>query len=204
MVLAVGAEHLRAVIQQHGYWAVAVGVFLENLGVPVPAETMLVVAAGAAREGLLHLPWVLVAGVLGAIAGDNLGFEVGRLVGRARLTRQFPRLFTARRLESVNALFVRHGPLAVVVARFVPGLRVIAAMTAGTTDLRRGTFVMANAIGALAWAGWAVFLGYSGAAVGERILPVLHHFYRAAWVVAAAIAVALMAVLLVRRARRVR
>lgn len=204
MLLAVGAEQLRAVIQEHGYWAVAVGVFLENLGVPVPAETMLVLAAGAAREGILHLPWVLAAGVLGAVAGDNLGFEVGRAVGRPRLTRHFPRLFTAARLESVNTLFVRHGPLAVVIARFVPGLRVIAAMTAGTTDLPRGTFVVANAISALAWAGWAVFLGYSGAAVGERLLPLLHHFYRAAWLLVVAVLVLLAAVLLVRRTRRAR
>ncbi len=202
MLLAVGAEPLRAVIQQHGYWVVAAGVFLENLGVPVPAETMLVLAAGAAREGVLQLPWVLVAGVLGAVTGDNLGFEVGRLVGRPRLTRHFPRLFTAARLESVNALFVRHGPLAVVLARFVPGLRVIAAMTAGTTDLRRGTFVVANALGALAWAGWAVFLGYSGAAVGERLLPLLHHVYRVAWVTIVAVLVILATILVVRRTRR--
>src|SRR5438309_8704817 len=80
-------EQLTALLDRYGYAAVFVGVFLENAGVPVPGETMLIAAAIYARSGGLHLGWIIIASVCGAILGDNAGYFIGRRGGRRLLER---------------------------------------------------------------------------------------------------------------------
>lgn len=196
------ADPLRAAIERYGYGAVAAGVLLENLGVPVPGDAMLLAAAASAQQGILRLPLVVLVGALAAMAGDNLGFELGRKVGRPQLGRHFPRLFTPARLARADAFFQRRGAAAVALARFVPGVRVVAAVAAGTSTLSRRTFVAANALGALAWSCWTGFLGYTGMSLGKRLLPWLHHAHRTIWVaVALSVVVALVAALIRKRPR---
>jgi len=68
---------------RYGYGAVLLGVMLENAGLPVPGETVLLAGAAMAHFGGLALPWVIAAAVVGAILGDNIGFLIGRRAGRA-------------------------------------------------------------------------------------------------------------------------
>jgi membrane protein DedA with SNARE-associated domain len=185
LLVGLGVDQLRAALQQYGYGAVAAGVLLENLGVPVPGDAMLLAAAAFAQQGELRLPIVLVTGAVAAMVGDNIGFEIGRKLGRPWLTRHFPRIFTPTRVEKTDAFFHRRGALAVFLARFIPGIRVVAAITAGTSSFSRRTFILANALGAFAWSAWNCFLGYSGVALGRKLLPVLHHVHRTTWVIAA-------------------
>src|SRR5262249_43794791 len=77
---------------RYGYGVVFFGVLLENAGVPVPGETMLLAGAALSRYGWLSLPWVVVTAVAGAITGDNFGFLIGRRGGRALLERHGWRL----------------------------------------------------------------------------------------------------------------
>src|SRR3989454_9118341 len=71
----------------YGYWAVFFGVMLENAGVPVPGETILLAAGFFAAQGNFNLWQVMAIAAAGAILGDNAGYWIGREIGRATLER---------------------------------------------------------------------------------------------------------------------
>jgi membrane protein DedA with SNARE-associated domain len=147
---------------RYGYWAVFVGVFLENAGLPVPGETALLAGAALSRSGRLFLPVVIATAVAGAILGDNVGFWIGRRGGRALVERFGARAgLTPTRLAQFDRFFDRHGAKTVFIARFVTGLRVVGAVLAGASGLAWGRFLVYNASGAIAWATVFGVLGYT-------------------------------------------
>src|SRR6266851_5495990 len=108
----------------YGYWAVFFGVMLENAGVPIPGETILLIAGYYAATGKFHLPLVMLIAASGAVIGDNIGFAIGHHYGRGFLLR-FGRLvmLTQKRLEHLEGYFTRYGDKTILVARFIFGLR---------------------------------------------------------------------------------
>ena len=146
---------------RYGYFVIFVGVLLENAGVPVPGETILLAGAALARFGHLSLPLVVMVAITAAIIGDNIGFVIGRRGGRLVLERH-GRVFglTEARLAQFDAFFARHGAKTVFIARFVTGLRVVGAILAGASTLPWGRFLFFNAAGAVAWAGTFGAVGY--------------------------------------------
>jgi undecaprenyl-diphosphatase len=154
-------EWLVQLFARYGYAVVFVGVLLENAGLPVPGETVLLAGAALSRSGPLWLPWVVVTAILGAILGDNIGFLIGRRGGRALVLRHGPKIgLTESRLVQFDRFFDRHGAKTVFIARFVTGLRVFGALLAGTSGLRWGRFLLYNATGAVAWATTFGAVGY--------------------------------------------
>lgn len=156
-------------IERYGYAGLAIGVFLESAGVPVPGETALLAAAFGAAHGALSLPWVIAIAAVASILGDNLGFAIGRRLGRGWVERHGHRLWlTPARLARVDEFFGRYGAWAVVLARFVTGVRVVAAFAAGTSRMRWRVFLLFNVVGAVAWAtlvslaGFLMGRGYAG------------------------------------------
>jgi membrane protein DedA with SNARE-associated domain len=147
---------------RYGYFVVFFGVLLENAGVPVPGETILLAGAVLARLGHLSIVWVVSIAVMGAVLGDNVGFLIGRRGGR-RLLERHGRLLglTRARLDQFDAFFARHGAKTVFIARFVTGLRVIGAVLAGASTLPWGVFLVFNASGAVAWAATFGAVGYA-------------------------------------------
>ncbi len=114
-------------IARWGYVGIFLIVVSGNFGLPVPEETVLVVAGYLAWKQTLRLPLVLLVGVVSAVTGDNLGYWIGRRYGRAPFERYGPWLaVTPARLESVWGFVRRHGSLGVFAARFIPGLRFLA------------------------------------------------------------------------------
>ena len=154
-------EWLLDLFARYGYAVVFVGVLLENTGVPVPGETILLAGAALAQFGRLSLGWVVAAAVAGAILGDNFGFLIGRRGGRALAVRYGPRLgLSEGRLADFDRFFFRYGPRTVFVARFVTGLRVVGAILAGASGLRWPTFLFYNATGAIVWSIAVATAGY--------------------------------------------
>jgi membrane protein DedA with SNARE-associated domain len=146
---------------RYGYAAVFFGVFLENTGLPVPGETMVLAGGALAHYGHLSLLRVIVVTIVAAVLGDNLGFFIGRRGGR-RLIERFGGRFgvTRRRLDDFDRFFDRHGAKTVFVARFITGLRVFCAVLAGGSGMRWPTFLLFNATGAVVWAIAIAVAGY--------------------------------------------
>ena len=162
---------LTGLLDRYGYPLVTLFVGIESSGIPFPGETMLVTAAVYAGSGHLSITGVIVAGALGAIVGDNLGYVAGRYGGRALVTR-YGRYIRLRpeHLEYAERFFDKHGDKTVFLGRFVAVLRAWAAFLAGTNRMRWPKFLLFNAAGGITW---AVLFGILGYTLGHN-LPLLH------------------------------
>ncbi len=138
-----------------GYTVLAALVAGESAGLPIPGETALVSASLLAAAGGLSLPIVIGVAAIAAMVGDNLGYWFGRRAGRRALTahRGPFRAHRQRLLDHGEAFFARHGGKAVALGRFVAGVRVVTAVVAGASRMPAGRFMVANAVGAIGWAG---------------------------------------------------
>jgi membrane protein DedA with SNARE-associated domain len=168
----------------YGYPVLFLGVLLENAGVPVPGETAVLVAAflaSPAGGGRFALGWVIAITSAAAVLGDNLGYWLGRSLARPRLSGGRRFLFlTPERFRKVEGYFARYGAWTVFAARFIAGLRVVAAPCAGTAGMHWPSFFLANAAGALAWATAVSLLGY----YFGRNWGLLHHWLNwGVWIV---------------------
>ena len=146
----------------YGYWAVFFGVMLENAGLPVPGETILLVAGYFASTGVFRVPLVMLVAAMGAVVGDNIGFAIGHHYGRGFLLR-IGRFFflTPKRLEYMENYFESHGNKTILVARFITGLRVFAALLAGASHkMPWRVFLLYNMAGAVLWSFVITLLGY--------------------------------------------
>jgi membrane-associated protein len=146
----------------YGYAVVFAGVFLENMGLPVPGETALLAGAALAHFGQLSLGRVIATAIAAAILGDNLVFFIGRHGGRGIAERHGWRIgLTPDRLREFDRFFQRHGPKTVFAARFITGLRVVGALLAGGSGMKWPQFLFFNATGAVVWCTAIAAAGYS-------------------------------------------
>ena len=152
---------LAPVLDHYGYLAVAGFVLLEDFGVPVPGETILILGAVYAGSGRLSIWLVGLLALLAALTGDNIGFAIGRFGGRL-LVERYGRyvLLTPERLGKATGFFERRGASVIIIARFVEGLRQANGIIAGTTDMHWARFLAFNAAGALLWVAVWTSVGY--------------------------------------------
>src|SRR5437764_548178 len=136
---------------------------LESMGIPSPGETALVAAAILASQGKLHIWLVLVIGISSAIIGDNIGYLLGRKVGREVLEARGPLLAHRRRaIKAGDQFFERHGPKAVFLARWIALVRFAAAWLAGINRMPLKQFFFWNALGGITWGLTFGLAGYYG------------------------------------------
>jgi membrane-associated protein len=144
---------------------------LESMGIPSPGETALVLAAVLASQGKLEIWLVIVIGIASAIVGDNLGYLLGRRLGREVL--EAPGPFRARRIMVIRAgdkFFDRHGGKAVFLARWVALVRVAAAWLAGINGMPFKQFFLWNALGGITWGITFGLVGYFGGHAAAHVL----------------------------------
>ena len=144
---------------------------LESMGIPSPGETALILAAVLASQGKLNIWLVILIATVSAIVGDNLGYLLGRKLGRRVLTAPGP--LQERRVEVIDAgdrFFAKHGPKAVFIGRWIALVRFAVAWLAGIDRMRFRTFFIYNALGALTWATTFGLVGfYAGKAAADAI-----------------------------------
>jgi membrane-associated protein len=146
-------ELLRNAVVHYGYWAVGAALLAENAGVPVPGETILLLACFLSySQHELRLPWIILVATIAATLGDNLGFALGYYGGRPLLVR-YQALFKIqnRTLQRGEELFARYGAVTVFFARFVFGMRMIAGPLAGVLRMPWRKFMVFNFLGAVLW-----------------------------------------------------
>jgi membrane protein DedA with SNARE-associated domain len=144
---------LEPLLDQYGYLALAGFVMVESFGVPVPAQTLLIVAGIYAGDGRLNIALVGLVACVAAVTGDSIGYWIGRAGGR-RLVLRIGRyvLLTEDRLAKAEGFFERHGGKIVAVARFIDGLRQFNGVVAGVVNMAWWRFLAFNALGAVLWA----------------------------------------------------
>ncbi|HTJ39213.1 MAG TPA: DedA family protein [Dactylosporangium sp.] len=155
------------------YVLVGAVIGIESMGVPLPGEIALVTASLLSVTTTVS-PW-LVAGAAsaGAIVGDSIGYFIGRRGGRVlleRFGRRFPKHFGPPHLAKAERAFQRWGVWAVFFGRFIALLRILAGPLAGALRVPYGRFLVANALGGIAWAFGTVFAIYSLGRVAETWL----------------------------------
>jgi membrane protein DedA with SNARE-associated domain len=162
-------EQLQHFVATHGYWAVALVVGLESMGLPLPGETILVLATiYAATDPNLNVWLVIAAAAAGSIIGDNVGYWLGKKYGYALLRRYGRHIgMSDARIKVGQYLFLRHGGKVVFFGRFVALLRILAAVLAGVNRMPWRGFLLANAGGALIW---ATVFGLGGYLFGKVLL----------------------------------
>src|SRR5205823_2670307 len=136
-------------------------IFFEDFGVPLPGETMLIAASLYAGVGGLNVFLVGLIAFVAAVAGDNVGYAIGRFGGRELIERFGKYLFlTPDRLDRAEDFFNRHGGKVVAIARFVEGLRQLNGIIAGVVGMHWAKFLVFNALGAALWVATWTTLGY--------------------------------------------
>jgi len=163
-------EYLTHLIATYGYLAIAVIIGLESMGLPLPSESALVLAALYASRHDHNIAGVVAAAATGAILGDNIGYWIGREFGYRLLLRYGGYIgLSASKIKLGQYLFLRHGGKVVFFGRFVAILRILAAFLAGVNRMDWGRFLLANAAGGIVWAS---VVGFGAYAFGKTVLRV--------------------------------
>ena len=191
---------LSGTLQHYGLWAIGLLITLEDFGVPVPGETILIAGAIFAGAGRINVVALGAVAFVAAVIGDNIGFAIGHFGGRALALRFGKYVFlTEERLNKAEAFFDRRGSIVITFARFVEGLRQANGIIAGITGMHWLRFVVFNAIGAALWVGTWVTIGYFA---GNNITTVYHYITLYSYYVLAGLVVLIVGYIVWRRRRR--
>jgi membrane protein DedA with SNARE-associated domain len=156
-----GWSHVEPFIDAYGAVAIFFMIYLESLGAPLPGETGMIAASLLAAQHKLSIASVFTGALTGAILGDLTGYLIGRFGGRALLITYGPYVkLTPQRLSTIEAQFRKKGPWIVVIARFIPGLRQVNGLMAGSLAMPWHLFLGAQAVGALLWSALYCFGPY--------------------------------------------
>jgi membrane protein DedA with SNARE-associated domain len=156
-----------AIVDAIGYPAAGLGILIESAGVPFPGETLLLAAAAWAAARHHSIVLVIVFGFLGSTVGADLGYLLGFRGGRPFVER-FGSLFRIRpeHIARSEMFFARHGDKAVLIARFILGLRTWGSMLAGMSRMPFWRFQLFSSLGGLAW---ATVIGIAGYLLGSNL-----------------------------------
>jgi len=176
---------VRQALEQWGYLAVAGALLGEDAGLPLPGETVLMLASFLAHKSdrISIVPLILV-GIAAAAVGDNLGFYVGRRLG-PRLQRWLrDRLDMGEDVDAATDQIRRHGRATVFWARYVVGLRTLAGPLAGALGMEWKPFLLFNFLGAATWVTSMALAGYLFA---KGFQSFLSYFEKGSWVISGSI-----------------
>jgi membrane-associated protein len=163
------------IIRSGGVFLIAAIIFAESgllVGFFLPGDTLLFGAGLAASQGQISLPWLIVAVVLAAIIGDNVGYSIGRRTGNRIFNKKDGIIFRKEHLEIAEQFYDKHGGKTIILARFTPLVRTFAPVVAGAGKMSRRRFFAFNIIGGILWGAGMPLLGYY---IGSKI-PGLDHY----------------------------
>jgi len=143
---------LESFVHHYGVFAVFLIVAIEALGAPVPGETLLIFSAVLVGRGEMSLPSLLIFASAGAVLGDNIGYAIGRTLGRGTILRYGKKIgLTDARFATVENIFRRYGSTTVLFARFFNILRQLNGIVAGILGMSWLRFLLFNALGGVLW-----------------------------------------------------
>lgn len=175
--LPTSALSFTEILVELGYFGVALLMLVETIFPPIPSEAVLPLAGYFAEQGKFSLPLVVLVATIGSVTGAVMLYEAARRGGRP-----FADAFLRRgridpaRLDQAERWFTRRGPIVVLVARCVPGVRSVISLPAGVLRMPRGQYVLFTTLGSLLWnvllVGAGYLLGTRWEEVGELVGPI--------------------------------
>ncbi len=189
---ATGSEIL-ILFSLYSYWILFFGAMLENSGLPIPGELLLLLAGALAGAGKMAFAAALGAAIIGAVAGDCLAYYIGRKGGRKLIELYCGyTVSTCNCTEKAENFFARFGIFTIPLARFIVGVRLFSAPFAGAVRIAFSKFLILDVIGAALWASIFLVLGLAFKNGILDFLPVFEKF-RYGLVIAFVFAVAVFA-----------
>jgi membrane-associated protein len=195
------AHHLydvRGLVEWGGLILVCAMVFVETglfVGFFLPGDSLLVTAGVLASTGALSLFWMLSLVTLCAIAGDQLGYVIGRKAGQSLYRRPDSRFFKKSHLERAHTFYERHGPKTIILARFVPVVRTFCPPVSGAAAMPYLRYLLFDIVGGILWVWATVLAGYTlgrkipnidrklhwviGGVILLSLLPIIYHGLKA-------------------------
>lgn len=166
-------------ITTFGYLGISVIVFAESglfFGFFFPGDSLLFSAGLVASQGFFDIRVLAALVVVSAIVGDSVGYWFGAKAGPRIFTKENSFFFNKRHIERTRLFYLKYGPRAVVLARFVPVVRTFTPILAGVGNMPYGIFLRYNIIGGSLWGAGLTILGYflGGAipSIEEYIMPI--------------------------------
>jgi membrane-associated protein len=165
---------LPSLIKWGGYVGLTAIVFTETgllVGFFLPGDSLLVTAGLLASQGFLNVYAMGALLTVAAIAGDSVGYSIGRAAGPRLFKREDSFFFNKKHLYRAHDFYLRHGGKTIVIARFVPILRTFAPVVAGAADMPYRRFILFNVLGGIGWIWSMLMVGY----VLGRYIPGIEH-----------------------------
>ena len=152
---------LSELLARYGYFAIALFMFIESIGIPIPGESALITAAAVAGSGAMSIVGVFIAALAGNVLGGMTGYWMG-VRGGGAIIRTFGRVLRIndQHLERANVFFAKHGASALIVGRYVAIVRSFLGMIAGVSGMPRKKFLLYNAIGGVVWSLTFTLVGF--------------------------------------------
>jgi membrane-associated protein len=178
--------NVKGLIEWGGTALVCTIVFVETgffVGFFLPGDSLLVTAGVFAYTGHLHLAELLILVPLCAIAGDQIGYWIGRKAGQALYRREDSLVFRKRHLERAHAFYEKYGGKTVILARFVPIVRTFCPPVAGAAGMPYRRYIAFDVVGGLLWGGGMILVGYTLGSVVPNIDQRIHYVISAVIVV---------------------
>jgi len=160
---------VNTIIETGGILLIAAIVFAESgllVGFFLPGDTLLFGAGLYASQGRISLPLLLVAVILAAVLGDNVGYSIGRRAGHRIFKKKDSLFFKHEYIEKAELFYEKHGGKTIIMARFMPIVRTFAPVVAGVGKMSRQRFFSFNIVGGILWGAGMPLLGYF---VGSKI-----------------------------------
>ena len=154
-------DFLMNYIEALSYFGIILFILLGSIGLPLPEETILLIAGYLASVGYLKLPYVLAIVLITTFIGDNMAYWIGRIKGKSLLLKYGKYIFIHKeRLEKAEKYFKNHGGKTVFFSRFIIGLRFFGPIIAGSLKMRWRRFLLFNILGILIWVPTVTLIGY--------------------------------------------
>ncbi len=169
MIETAGLFDPQAIVEGAGVWAIVVVaaiVFIETgllIGFLLPGDTLLLITGVLAYQGTIPQPIWLVSLVImvASIAGNQTGYQIGKVGGPAVFTRSEKGLLSHHSVKRTEDFFLKWGPLSLTIGQYVPIVRTLLPVAAGIGRMNRRTFTAYNALGSLLWAGLLPIIGWA-------------------------------------------
>ncbi len=152
-----------SIIQSGGILIVSFIIFAESgllIGFWLPGDTLLLGAGIIAAQGELNIYTLIIAIILAAIIGDNVGYTIGKKTGPKIFKKEDSLLFQKEHVERAEEFYEKHGGKTIILARFIPVVRTFAPLVAGIGNMNRRRFMAYNIVGAILWGAGITLIGY--------------------------------------------